>query len=82
MRHNFDIPPVRRDTDSLKWQRYGDALPLWVADMDFLSPEPVLAALQERVFPLQHPIKLESLYQQLMNHQFLLMVPLNQHVNH
>ncbi|HRF62043.1 MAG TPA: PatB family C-S lyase [Candidatus Competibacter sp.] len=49
MRHNFDIPPVRRDTDSLKWQRYGDALPLWVADMDFLSPEPVLAALQERV---------------------------------
>lgn len=49
MRHNFDIPPVRRDTDSLKWQRYGDALPLWVADMDFVSPEPVLAALQERV---------------------------------
>lgn len=49
MRHNFDIPPVRRGTDSLKWQRYGDALPLWVADMDFLSPEPVLAALQERV---------------------------------
>lgn len=49
MRHNFDIPPVRQGTDSLKWQRYGDALPLWVADMDFLSPEPVLAALQERV---------------------------------
>ena len=49
MNHNFDQPPVRRGTDSLKWQRYGDALPLWVADMDFISPEPVLAALRDRV---------------------------------
>ncbi|MFO1372868.1 MAG: PatB family C-S lyase [Candidatus Competibacteraceae bacterium] len=49
MSYNFDHPPLRRGTDSLKWQRYGDALPLWVADMDFVSPEPVLAALHERV---------------------------------
>lgn len=49
MSYDFDTPPLRRGTDSLKWQRYGDALPLWVADMDFLSPEPVIAALQERV---------------------------------
>lgn len=33
----------------MKWQRYGDALPLWVADMDFPTPEPVLTALRERV---------------------------------
>lgn len=45
----FDQSPNRRNTDSLKWQRYGAALPLWVADMDFSSPEPVIAALQERV---------------------------------
>ncbi|MBL8260003.1 MAG: PatB family C-S lyase [Candidatus Competibacteraceae bacterium] len=49
MNCDFDHPPPRCGTDSLKWQRYGDALPLWVADMDFLSPEPVLAALRERV---------------------------------
>jgi cystathionine beta-lyase len=46
---NFDQSPCRQGTDRLKWQRYGDALPLWVADMDFPAPEPVLAALHERV---------------------------------
>ena len=49
MTHNFDRPVTRQGTDSLKWQRYGDALPFWVADMDFPAPEPVLAALRERV---------------------------------
>jgi cystathionine beta-lyase len=40
----------RRDTDSVKWCRYeDDVLPLWVADMDFLAPEPVIQALLERV---------------------------------
>jgi len=49
MPYDFDHAPVRRGTDSLKWRRYSDALPLWVADMDFPAPEPVLAALYERV---------------------------------
>ncbi len=49
MPYDFDHSPIRRGTDSLKWQRYGAALPLWVADMDFAAPEPVLAALHERV---------------------------------
>jgi len=49
MPYDFDHVPVRRGTDSLKWRRYSDALPLWVADMDFPAPEPVLAALYERV---------------------------------
>ncbi|MDS4029412.1 MAG: PatB family C-S lyase [Candidatus Contendobacter sp.] len=49
MPYDFDRAPDRHGTDSLKWQRYGNALPLWVADMDFVSPEPVLAALHERV---------------------------------
>lgn len=49
MPYDFDHPPIRRGTDSLKWQRYGSALPLWVADMDFAAPEPVLEALHARV---------------------------------
>ncbi|HDQ72334.1 MAG TPA: putative C-S lyase [Chloroflexi bacterium] len=53
---NFDQIIDRRNTDSAKWGAYeqeacevGDVLPLWVADMDFRSPEPVIHALQERV---------------------------------
>ncbi len=49
MDYHFDHLPIRRNTDSLKWQRYGAALPLWVADMDFPAPEPVLAALHDRI---------------------------------
>lgn len=50
----FDHPINRRHSDSVKWNQYADdVLPLWVADMDFLSPQPVINALQERV---QHGI--------------------------
>jgi cystathionine beta-lyase len=46
----FDTLPDRRATESLKWRAYpADVLPMWVADMDFRSPEPVIAALHERV---------------------------------
>jgi cystathionine beta-lyase len=48
--YDFDSLPDRRKTDSIKWDYYPeDVLPLWVADMDFVSPEPVLRALHERV---------------------------------
>ncbi len=47
---NFDQPIDRRATPSIKWRAYDpDVLPLWVADMDFPSPEPVIQALRERV---------------------------------
>ena len=48
---NFDTVIDRRDTSSIKWERYRgrDIIPLWVADMDFRSPPAVLAALRERV---------------------------------
>jgi len=50
MKYDFDHVIERKGTDSIKWQRYGnDVLPLWVADMDFVSPEPVIRALHERV---------------------------------
>lgn len=40
----------RRGTCCYKWDRYPeDVLPLPVADMDFVSPEPVLRALHQRV---------------------------------
>jgi cystathionine beta-lyase len=47
---DFDRVVERRGTDSNKWHKFGpDVLPLWVADMDFRSPEPVVQALRERV---------------------------------
>ena len=51
MTFDFDHPPERRGTDSQKWQKYAgrDILPLWVADMDFVSPPAITAALQQRV---------------------------------
>ncbi len=49
MTYNFDQVIDRRHTESIKWHYYGEeALPLWVADMDFVSPEPVVRALRER----------------------------------
>ncbi|QQL45079.1 MalY/PatB family protein [Sulfuriroseicoccus oceanibius] len=45
--------PDRRDSDSIKWKLFAkpgkDILPMWVADMDFTSPQPVLDAMHERI---------------------------------
>ena len=50
MPYDFDTIRDRRGSDSAKWKKYGeDVLPLWVADMDFVSAEPILRALRERV---------------------------------
>jgi len=47
---DFDRVIDRCGSDSVKWCYYPrEALPLWVADMDFRSPGPVLRALRERV---------------------------------
>ncbi len=52
---NFDTRIDRRNTHSVKWDLaekltgVPDVLPLWVADMDFPAPAPVLEALQHRV---------------------------------
>jgi cysteine-S-conjugate beta-lyase len=49
MTYNFDTFPERRGTDCAKWDFYmGDVLPMWVADMDFVSPPQISAALIER----------------------------------
>jgi cystathionine beta-lyase len=45
-RMNFDEVINRRVSESYKWREYPeDVLPLFVADMDFRSPEPVARAL-------------------------------------
>ena len=50
---NFDFTasPDRAGSDSIKWRRYAgrDVIPMWVADMDFAAPPPVLEALQARI---------------------------------
>lgn len=63
----FDEGVERRGTMSLKWDDLGrafgraDVLPLWVADMDFRAPEPVVMALAARVshgafgYPMEDP---------------------------
>lgn len=49
MSFDFDQVTPRRGTGSAKWEHYPeDVLPMWVADMDFPSPEPIVRALHER----------------------------------
>ena len=55
MLYDFNFVIDRKNTNSLKYDfavergRPADVLPLWVADMDFKAPEPVLAALHAAV---------------------------------
>lgn len=48
---DFDSVQSRKDTASLKWDRYRnrDILPFWVADMDFRVADPIQQALEARV---------------------------------
>lgn len=48
---NFNLTPDRRSNIHLtKWTLYPkDVLPMWVADMDFPAPKPILDALRKRL---------------------------------
>jgi len=48
---DFETPVDRGGSASYKWDKYQgrDVIPLWVADMDFVSPSAIIAALHERV---------------------------------
>lgn len=54
MKYDFDTPVERHNTDCVKYDLlkplYGrdDLIPMWVADMDFRSPDFVLDAIRER----------------------------------
>ena len=50
MSFDFDRPVNRRGSDSAKWGHYDDdVLPMWVADMDFVSPQPIMDAIRDRL---------------------------------
>lgn len=50
MAYNFDTAPDRRNSNSIKWTKYpAGILPLWVADMDFPAPTPILNEFQKAV---------------------------------
>ena len=51
MANQFDLVINRRNPSNLnKWTMYpNDVLPMWVADMDFRSPKPILDALHKAV---------------------------------
>lgn len=59
MKYDFDQVIERKHTQSSKWDNVGarvgnpDALPMWVADMDFPCPKPMVDAVMERA---AHPI--------------------------
>lgn len=56
MNYNFDEILDRSGTDSIKWSKsylksnFGDEelLPLWIADMDFKTPQPIIEAITKR----------------------------------
>jgi cystathionine beta-lyase len=55
MSFDFDSVIDRAASDSVKWAKYAgrgyprDIIPLWVADMDFAVPDPIIAALRQRI---------------------------------
>ena len=54
MKYNFDKITDRQNTYSIKVDNLpkgspADALPLWVADMDFPCAQPIIDALQKRL---------------------------------
>jgi len=50
MKYNLDTIIDRRSANSTKWRKYPEeVLPLWVADMDFATPQPILDAIREKL---------------------------------
>lgn len=68
----FDQIIDRRNTESGKWHKYDpDVLPLWVADMDFISPPAVMEALHARVehgvfgYPMEIPELMDAIVERM-----------------
>jgi cystathionine beta-lyase len=47
--YNFDEKIDRRESNSLKWDIKTDELPMWIADMDFMTAPAITEALIKRV---------------------------------
>jgi len=72
MTYDFDALLDRRNSNSIKWDKYGDrdVLPLWVADMDFAIAPEIQQALSDRI---KHPVfgytsASDALYDALIDH--------------
>lgn len=52
-RFDFESVIERKGTNSLKWDLFGDDVPMWVADMDFKVAPAIQEAIQKRA---SHPI--------------------------
>ena len=51
MKYDFDTITNRKNKNSVKWDtsQKKDVIPMWIADMDFKTADPVIKALEERV---------------------------------
>ena len=69
MLYNFDEIIDRRDTGSFKWHYSDDTIPLWVADMDFKTAQPILAAIEQvsQHGILGYTVPTEPLYQAIID---------------
>ena len=77
---DFDKVIERRKTNSAKWdgvlKLFGDeeVLPMWVADMDFKSPPPIIEALKKRAeegiygYPLRPPSYYDAFIEWIRRH--------------
>ena len=52
-RYDFESVIDRKGTNSLKWDFFGDDLPMWVADMDFMVAPAIQKAVMKRA---SHPV--------------------------
>ena len=52
-RYDFESVIYRKDTNSLKWDLFGDDVPMWVADMDFRVAPAIEEAILKRA---RHPV--------------------------
>ncbi|MDE4455839.1 MalY/PatB family protein [Psychrobacter sp. DAB_AL62B] len=68
MLYNFDEIIDRRHTGSLKWHYSDDTIPLWVADMDFKTAQPILKAIEQVAQHgiLGYTVPTEPLYQAII----------------
>ena len=69
MQYNFDEIIDRRHMGSLKWHYSDDTIPLWVADMDFKTAQPILTTIEQvaQHGVLGYTLPTEPLYQAIIN---------------
>lgn len=69
MQYNFDEVIDRSNTGSIKWHYEDDTIPLWVADMDFKSAQPILDSITKVVDHgiLGYTKQTDALYDAIIN---------------